>query len=108
MTIEILYGAVLLAISVAVFAMTLSLKKMDKRISRVDRIMTDSLANLAKTVSDVVDTTTVLSDKMNEMSKEPEDVSSKIEKEIDRAREQVFTEWINGIVNYDPFKTGGT
>lgn len=107
MTIEIFYGVVLFLMSIAVFALAMSIGKVGKKLNRVDSVVTDSLANMARTVSDVVETTTALADRMAELDSKPEDVSEKIEKEIDRAREQVFTDWIKGIVSYDPYKTGG-
>ena len=107
MTIEIFYGVVLFLMSIAVFALAMSIGKVGKKLNRVDSVVTDGLANMARTVSDVVEATTALSDRMDELDSKPEDVSEKIEKEIDRAREQVFTDWIKGIVSYDPYKTGG-
>ena len=51
MTIEIFYGVVLFLMSIAVFALAMSIGKVGKKLNRVDSVMTDSLANMARMLS---------------------------------------------------------
>ena len=97
MTFEIVFGAVLVAMSVAILAVTLSLSKLDKKISKIDEVTTKGLANMARTVSDIVDTTTSLSDKFSEFEIDP------VSKKIEEAKQEVFTEWIDNITKYNPY-----
>lgn len=97
MTFEILFGAVLVAMSVALLAVTMSLSKLDKKISKIDDVTTRGLASMAQAVSDVVETTTSLSDKFNEMELDP------VSKKIEEAKQEVFTEWIDNITKYNPY-----
>ena len=97
MTIEIVFGVVLFLLTVAVLAITVAMRDMDKKIEKVDAVMTQGLANLAKTVSEVVDTTTSLSDKMADMEVDP------VSRKIDEAKQEVLSEWIKNITEYDPY-----
>lgn len=97
MTFEILFGAVLVAMSIALLAVTLSLSKLDKKISKIDDVTTRGLASMAQAVSDVVETTTSLSDKFNEMEVDP------VSKKIEEAKQEVLSEWIKNITEYDPY-----
>ena len=97
MTIEIVFGVVLFLVIVAVLAITVAMRDLDKKIERVDSVMNQGLANLAKTVSDVVDTTTSLSDKMSDFEVDP------VSKQIADAKQEVLSEWIKNITEYDPY-----
>ena len=97
MTFEIVFGAVLVAMSVAILAVTLSLSKLDKKISKIDDVTTRGLANMAQAVSDVVETTTSLSDKFSEFEIDP------VSKKIEEAKQEVLSEWIKNITEYDPY-----
>ena len=97
MTIEIVFGVVLFLLTVAVLAITMAIRSMDRKIEKVDAVMNQGLANLAKTVSDVVDTTTSLSDKMADYDVDP------VSKKIDEAKQEVLSEWIRNITEYDPY-----
>ena len=95
--IEIVFGVVLFLLTVAVLAITVALKDIDKKITKVDEIATKGLANMARTVSDVVDTTTSLSDKISGYEVDP------VEKKIDEAKQEILSEWIKNITEYDPY-----
>lgn len=95
---EIVFGAVLVALSIALLAVTLSISKLDKKVSKIDDITTKSMASMAKAVAEVVDTTTSLSDKLNEYEVDP------VSKKIEEAKQEVLTEWIKNITEYDPYK----
>lgn len=97
MTFEILFGAVLVAFSIALLAVTLSISKLDKKIEKIDEVTTKGLASMAQAVSDVVEATTSLSDKMNEYEVDP------VSRKIDEAKQEVLTEWIKNITEYDPY-----
>ena len=98
MMFEIVFGAVLVALSIALLAVTLSISKLDKKVSRIDDITTKSMASMAKAVAEVIDTTTSLSDKLNEYEVDP------VSKKIEEAKQEVLTEWIKNITEYDPYK----
>lgn len=98
MMFEIVFGAVLVALSIALLAVTLSISKLDKKVSKIDDITTKSMASMAKAVAEVVDTTTSLSDKLNEYEVDP------VSKKIEEAKQEVLTEWIKNITEYDPYK----
>ena len=100
MKIEIFYGVVLLVLAIAVFAVAMSLGKLGKEVNRIDSVMTKGLSNLASTVSEVVDKTTSLSDKLGEFEIDP------VSKRLEEAKQEVFTEWIDNITKYNPY--GGT
>ena len=95
---EIVFGAVLVALSIALLAVTLSISKLDKKISKIDDVATKGLASMAQAVSDVVETTTSLSDKLNEYEVDP------VSKKIEEAKQEVLSEWIKNITEYDPYK----
>ena len=95
---EIVFGAVLVALSIALLAVTLSISKLDKKVSKIDDITTKSMASMAKAVAEVVDTTTSLSDKLNEYEVDP------VSKKIEEAKQEVLSEWIKNITEYDPYK----
>ena len=97
MIFEIVFMAVLVALSIAVLAVTMSLSKLDKKVSKIDEMTTKGLASMAQTLSDVVETTTSLSDKITGFESDP--VSMKIEE----AKQEVFTEWIDNITKYNPY-----
>lgn len=97
MTFEILFGAVLVAFSIALLAVTLSISKLDKKITKIDEVTTNGLSNMARTVSDVVEATTSLSDKFAEYEVDP------VSKKIDEAKQEVLSEWIKNITEYDPY-----
>ena len=97
MTIDIVFGVVLFLVIVAVLAITVAIRDLDKKIERVDGVMNQGLANLAKTVSDVVDTTTSLSDKMSDFEVDP------VSKQIADDKQEVLSEWIKNITEYDPY-----
>ena len=98
MMFEIVFGAVLVALSIALLAVTLSISKLDKKVSKIDDITTKSMASMAKAVAEVVNTTTSLSDKLNEYEVDP------VSKKIEEAKQEVLTEWIKNITEYDPYK----
>ena len=97
MTIEIVFGVVLFLLTVALLAVTVAIRAMDRKIEKVDAIMTQGLANMAKTVSEVVDTTTSLSDKIEQFEVDP------VSKQLDEAKQEVLSEWIKNITEYDPY-----
>ena len=97
MTIEIVFGVVLFLLTVALLAVTVAIRAMDRKIGKVDAIMTQGLANMAKTVSEVVDTTTSLSDKIEQFEVDP------VSKQLDEAKQEVLSEWIKNITEYDPY-----
>ena len=98
MIFEIVFGAVLVALSVALLAVTMTVSKLDKKISKIDDVATKGLASMAQAVSDVVETTTSLSDKLNEYEVDP------VSKKIEEAKQEVLSEWIKNITEYDPYK----
>ena len=95
--IEIVIIAVLVALSVAVLAVTLSISKLDKKVQKIDEITTQGLARMAQAVSDVVETTTSLSEKLADYEVDP------VSKKIEEAKQEVFTEWIDNITKYNPY-----
>ena len=95
--IEIVIIAVLVALSVAVLAVTLSISKLDKKVQKIDEIATQGLARMAQAVSDVVETTTSLSEKLADYEVDP------VSKKIEEAKQEVLTEWIKNITEYDPY-----
>ena len=98
MMFEIVFGAVLVAMSIAILGVTLSISKLDKKISKIDDITTKGLASMAQAVSDVVETTTSLSDKFADYEVDP------VSKKIEEAKQEVLSEWIKNITEYDPYK----
>ena len=97
MVFEIVFMAVLVALSIAILAVTLSVGKLDKKISKIDEMATQGLARMAQAVSDVVETTTSLSDKLADLEIDP------VSKKIEEAKQEVFTEWIDNITKYNPY-----
>ncbi len=97
MMFEIIFCAVLVAMSIAILGVTLSISKLDKKISKIDEITTKGLASMAQAVSEVVETTTSLSDKLNEYEVDP------VSKKIEEAKQEVLSEWIKNITEYDPY-----
>ena len=95
--IEIVIIAVLVALSVAVLAVTLSISRLDKKVQKIDEIATQGLARMAQAVSDVVETTTSLSEKIADYEVDP------VSKKIEEAKQEVFTEWIDNITKYNPY-----
>ena len=95
--IEIVFGVVLFLLMVAVLAITVAIRDMDKKIEKVDAIMTQGMANMAKTVAEVAETATSLSDKMADFEVDP------VSKQIDEAKQEVLSEWIKNITEYDPY-----
>ena len=97
MTIELVYGVVLIALSIAVLAITISLRKLDRKIEKIDSVTSGGLASMAHAVSDLVETTSSLSDKLSEFELDP------VSKQIDEAKQEVLSEWIKNITEYDPY-----
>ena len=97
MTIEIIYGVILFLLFVCICALALAVREMEKKITRVDDIATKGLANMAKAVSDVAETTTSLSDKMEQFEIDP------VSKQLEDAKQEVLSEWIKNITEYDPY-----
>ena len=97
MTFEIVFIVVLVALSVALLAVTLSISKLDKKVQKIDEMATQGLARMAQAVSDVVETTTSLSDKIADYEVDP------VSKRIEEAKQEVFTEWIDNITKYNPY-----
>ena len=97
MTFEIVFGAVLVALSFALLAVTMTISKLDKKISKIDEIATNGLTSMAQAVSEVVETTTSLSEKLSEFEIDP------VSKKIEEAKQEVFTEWIDNITKYNPY-----
>ena len=98
MTIEIIYGVVLFLLFVCICALALAVREMEKKINRLDAVVTSGLAKMAQAVSDVVDTTTSLSDKLEEFEVDP------VSKKIDEAKTEILSEWITNITEYTPWK----
>ena len=97
MTLEIIYGVVLFLLFVCICALTLAIREMEKKVKRLDAAVTNGLAKMAQAVSDVVDTTTSLSDKMEQLEIDP------VSKKIEEAKQEVLSEWIKNITEYDPY-----
>ena len=97
MTFEIVFIVVLVALSIALLAVTLSISKLDKKVQKIDEMATQGLARMAQAVSDVVETTTSLSDKIADFEADP------VSKRIEEAKQEVFTEWIDNITKYNPY-----
>lgn len=97
MTIEIVYGAVLFGFCIAVLAIAVSLGRVGKEVKRIESMVTNGLASLAQNVSDIVDTTAALEDRVSELQVDP------VSKKIEQAKQEVLTEWINGITEYTPY-----
>lgn len=97
MTVEMIYGVVLFLLLVCVCALAVAVRWLEKKITRVDSVAMNGLAKMAQSVSDVVETTTSLSDKMEQFELDP------VSKKLDEAKQEVLTEWIKNITEYDPY-----
>ena len=97
MTFDIVFMTVLVALSIAILAVTLSISKLDKKVRKIDDMATQGLARMAQAVSDVVETTTSLSEKLADFERDP------VSKKIEEAKQEVFTEWIDNIPKYNPY-----
>ena len=97
MIFEIIFGVVLVAMSIAILGVTMTVSKLDKKISKIDDVTTKGLASMARAVSDVVETTTSLSDKFADYEVDP------VSKKIEEAKQEVLSEWIKNITEYDPY-----
>jgi len=97
MMVEIIYGVILFLLFVCICALAVAVREMEKKINKLDSVVTSGLAKMAQAVSDVVDTTTSLSDKVEQFEVDP------VSKQLEEAKQEVLSEWIKNITEYDPY-----
>jgi len=76
---------------------------LEKKVHALDEMRVDENIALTKNIMEISNSVGELKEKLDKPAESS--VQDSIEKQIDEAREKVFTEWIQNIVNYSP--TGG-
>ena len=74
------------AMTIAILGIVVSLNRLNKKLDRKVESLEDCLAKLSEVVAEL---------------KEPE--LDPIEKKIQEAKQEVFSEWIDNITNYTPY-----
>ena len=106
--------SVLVAFAIAkLYMIDKKLFNLEKKVNSLDELrvsentaIATSLSEISTNLADAWEEVTVLKDDVKTLKERPaEEITDKIEDEINAAREKVFSEWIQNIVNYSP--TGG-
>ena len=69
------------------------------QLMQMKKLLDVQMRHAEKTDEHIASLVTVVAD----LQKEPEDVTARIENYINEAREKVFTQWVDDVVNYDPY-----